>query len=272
MTTKQKKDVDVNGSKSELMVIGTGLGRTGTRSLWAALKKLGFNECHHFREIGKDKGSGKIWNKLILSKIENPEKLVKTSCNEWELIFTQKYKSGVDEPISLFYKELMEYYPKSKFILTIRDNSDKWYKSYKTLFQVVLAIDKLWFIRLFSSEFVYNQAVALNIMKLKFGDDYQYKLLNDAEFCKKIYEKWNENVIKYIPKNRLLVFNVKQGWEPLCNFLEIKNIPNEPFPHLNETGDIKKFKIVANVMRNVVNYGLVVAAAVVCYRLYNVYK
>ena len=43
------------------------------------------------------------------------------------------------------------------------------------------------------------------------------------------YEDWNEFVQHKIPKDRLLVFNAKQGWEPLCEFLG-KPIPEGPYP------------------------------------------
>ena len=42
-----------------------------------------------------------------------------------------------------------------------------------------------------------------------------------------------------VPPERLLVFNVKQGWAPLCEFLG-KEVPDEPFPFVNETEDLNK--------------------------------
>ena len=41
------------------------------------------------------------------------------------------------------------------------------------------------------------------------------------------------------PKDKLLVFNVKDGWEPLCQFLGV-DVPNKPFPHRNINGQIMK--------------------------------
>ena len=38
-----------------------------------------------------------------------------------------------------------------------------------------------------------------------------------------------------VPKENLLVWNVKDGWEPLCNFLG-KPVPEGPLPHDNKTG------------------------------------
>ncbi len=51
----------------------------------------------------------------------------------------------------------------------------------------------------------------------------------------KLYNQWVEDVKATVPKERLLIFNVKQGWKPLCDFLEVP-IPanNQPYPHVND--------------------------------------
>ncbi len=35
------------------------------------------------------------------------------------------------------------------------------------------------------------------------------------------YNRWVEEVKRYVPKDRLLVFSVKEGWAPLCKFLDL---------------------------------------------------
>ena len=45
----------------------------------------------------------------------------------------------------------------------------------------------------------------------------------------------NEHVRKTVPKEKLLDFNPGDGWRPLCEFLG-KDVPNGPFPRLNEGG------------------------------------
>ena len=52
---------------------------------------------------------------------------------------------------------------------------------------------------------------------------------------KKAYNEHNENVMTKVPSDRLLVWNVKEGWEPLCKFLN-HPVPKEPIPHDNKTG------------------------------------
>ena len=87
----------------------------------------------------------------------------------------------------------------------------------------------------------------------------------DQSKCMRKYEDWIEGVKKYVPKDKLLVFNVKQGWDPLCDFLDVE-APNEPFPRSNETAnmqkDIKMFNTIALVFNCTV--GLVAVATGYC--------
>jgi hypothetical protein len=51
----------------------------------------------------------------------------------------------------------------------------------------------------------------------------------------------NEHVIQCIPSHQLLIFDIRDGWEPLCQFLD-KPIPDEPFPNCNEASHFVKFR------------------------------
>ena len=48
-----------------------------------------------------------------------------------------------------------------------------------------------------------------------------------------LYTEWNQAVIDTVPADRLLLFNVKQGWGPLCQFLGVPE-PDCPFPRVND--------------------------------------
>lgn len=80
------------------------------------------------------------------------------------------------------------------------------------------------------------------------------------------YNRWVEDVKKTVPADKLLVFNVKQGWEPLCKFLGLP-IPSNPFPHHNETAEFKKMLNRAKVMSYVFVWIVpsAVVAAVACF-------
>eukprot|EP01084_Bolivina_argentea_P078589 142621_1 len=249
---------------NNVFIINAGWGRTGTMSLRSALNRLGF-KCYHFIDALQTHGHCEIWNNLCKQKLlENSDKLKEDY--DWNKInkLLKDYKSGADAPIFLFYKELMEFYPNSKVLLTVRDG-ENWYKSYRNLWIAITATNKLWFIKLLWKDFKFKCKLSYNISRILFGDDFDNALKNDKDFCIKRYNEWNKGVIEYVPENRLLVFNVKQGWPSLCKFLNITEIPTEPFPHINESSQMKKATIFSNILVTVVNVSLVVIPVIVGY-------
>jgi hypothetical protein len=57
---------------------------------------------------------------------------------------------------------------------------------------------------------------------------------DDREYAIGVYEAHNAEVRATVPAERLLEFEVTQGWEPLCAFLGV-DVPDEPFPVSNST-------------------------------------
>ena len=55
----------------------------------------------------------------------------------------------------------------------------------------------------------------------------------------KHFNKWVHEVKNSVPSDKLLVFEVKEGWGPLCKFLDVP-VPNFPFPNTNDTAQMKK--------------------------------
>jgi len=186
-----------------LQIIGAGFPRTGTTTLKKSLETLGFEKAYHFKDL-----------------IANPSKLVhwEEIENEGQTNFEQLfegYKASVDFPGYPYYKILMNTYPDAKVILTIRD-FEGWYESnFNTIWKVEPTNDCL--------KFMHNT--------------YLVKQFNN-KFCSKdiaeeMFHSHNNEVIKFVPKDRLLIYEVKDGWEPLCSFLKL-TVPKEPFPHLNK--------------------------------------
>ena len=56
----------------------------------------------------------------------------------------------------------------------------------------------------------------------------------------KYFNDWVENVKKIVPSEKLLVFDVKEGWNPLCKFLNVP-VPNAPFPWENDTASLRQW-------------------------------
>ncbi len=55
-----------------------------------------------------------------------------------------------------------------------------------------------------------------------------------------MFERWNEEVKERVPPYKLLVYEVKKGWGPLCEFLEVEVPKGKPFPHLNDAESFQK--------------------------------
>jgi len=62
----------------------------------------------------------------------------------------------------------------------------------------------------------------------------------DRRYAMEVFERHNEEVKKHVPAERLLVYEVKEGWKPLCEFLGVEIPEEKPFPHLNDTEAFKQ--------------------------------
>jgi hypothetical protein len=61
----------------------------------------------------------------------------------------------------------------------------------------------------------------------------------DLAYAMEVFERHNEAVRRRVPPERLLVFDVREGWPPLCAFLGVED-PDKPFPHLNEAREMRR--------------------------------
>jgi hypothetical protein len=63
----------------------------------------------------------------------------------------------------------------------------------------------------------------------------------------RVHDKW---IIDNVPKDKLLIMKVQDGWEPLCKFLGKYPIPDEPFPEGNDVASAKRLRnhIMAKLM------------------------
>jgi hypothetical protein len=206
-----------------MKVIGAGFGRTGTTSLKAALEQLGFGPCYHMTEVLAHPEHADVW--LDASRGRPVD---------WES-FLHNYPSGVDFPVSNFYVELMERYPDAKVLLSIRD-AEKWYTScIKTIHAITQDVPMRWMGRYLPRVGKVNELATEVIWKGTFGGRFL-----DKDHAIAIYHRHNEEVRRRVPESRLLVFDVKEGWEPLCRFLEVPVPEGIPFPHLNDTAEFER--------------------------------
>jgi Sulfotransferase domain len=194
-----------------LEVVGAGPGRTGTASLKVALEMLGLGRCYHMGEVMRDPSASDRWAAAA------------KGAPDWDLIF-DGYAAAVDYPAAKFWRELADYYPQSKVLLSVRD-ANGWFDSvHETIFSPRI---REWIGNTPFAEFMHLTVHG------PFGDR-----IDDRAFMVDYFEKHVAAVKAAIPPERLLVYEVKQGWGPLCEFLGLPE-PAEPFPRVNsraETG------------------------------------
>jgi hypothetical protein len=82
-------------------------------------------------------------------------------------------------------------------------------------------------------------------------------------------------VIDGVPKDRLLIMTLEDGWEPLCKFLGDLPVPDEPFPRVNDSVTFDKhaaefmFKLVFKVVVRLGTVAAVPYAAFWAYRYFD---
>ena len=189
-----------------LQVIGSGFGRTGTMSLKLALEQLGFGPCYHMVEVFKNPQAAGWWADAADGQ------------PDWAKIFAG-YNSTVDWPNATFYAELAQAYPDAKVVHTERD-PEAWFRSTQaTIFRDDTAgADSGPFAGMFAK-----------VIRRLFDDN-----MHDHDHVIDVYQRHNAQVRATIPAERLLVYEVAQGWEPLCAFLGVP-VPDSPMPKVNST-------------------------------------
>jgi hypothetical protein len=188
-----------------LKLIGAGLGRTGTMSLKAALDAIGYGPCYHMSEVFGNPDSIRLWEDAADGR------------PDWEAIF-KGYVATVDYPACSFWRELSAAYPKAKVLLSVRDPK-QWFESTQATIFSPMMNDRL-------RETPMKRFFEKTVWK-EFGER-----ISDQAFMVEAFRRHTAEVEWAIPKDRLLVYDVKEGWEPLCRFLGVA-VPATPFPRVN---------------------------------------
>ena len=144
-----------------------------------------------------------------------------------------------DVPCSIFWRELLAAYPSAKVILTVRDSTAAWAKSYSATINYVTERDYTPPTPLPSlTRFLYSWLLPAEtpfdrLMKVQVKHTPRGTFRRDG---REWYERHNAEVQAAVSEEQLLVYNVKQGWGPLCGFLGV-DVPAEgkPFPKMLDT-------------------------------------
>ena len=209
--------------------IGAGFGRTGTMSVKVALEELGFGPCYHMTEVFANPEHVELW-----------EAAARGEPFDWGEVF-RDYRATVDWPGAAFYEELMERYPDAKVILTVRD-PERWYESAR---DTIYAIQKTATSPLFSLGALFVPRIKRMRRAALMAADLAWEGMFDGRFedrrhAIEVFERWNEEVKERVPHDKLLVYEVHEGWVPLCEFLGVGVPKDKPFPHLNDAESFQK--------------------------------
>lgn len=196
-----------------MQVIGLGLGRTGTYSLKLALNRLGLGPCHHMEEVLMHQATQvPLWSAAAEGRAD------------WPAIYAG-YGSAVDWPTAGFSRELAEAYPDAKFVLTQR-NPENWLDSFsETIYPFMSDRTR-----------VRDEMQPWIDMAVRVIANTGFPAGLDRAGLERAFHAHTAAVTATIPSDRLLVYQVKHGWGPLCSYLGVP-VPDEPFPRTNDRSE-----------------------------------
>jgi hypothetical protein len=196
-----------------LSVIGIGVGRTGTYSLKLAINQIGMGPCHHMDEVIHNMPTQvPLWSAAVSGQAD------------WARIY-EGYESAVDWPTACFYGELLNEYPAAKFVLTVRD-PERWVDSFSATIYELFA----------KKEQAPQEMRAWLDMATAVVAKTGFPLGLDHDALVRAFESHIDSVKEAIPADQLLVFDVREGWEPLCDFLDVP-VADGDFPRTNDRAE-----------------------------------
>jgi len=245
--------------KAKLQVLGAGFSRSGIKSLQAALEKLGhkvydlrsvvyFGHASGWIEAAKDVRTGN-YTRLdgMISKIE-------------DLGFT----ATMDLPMNLFAPAMAERRPSSKVIMTVRPE-EEWLSSWANVNDIMsflVARPWSWLV-----DMTFNQ----QLLKVLLEFDWPYPsypvhisrplpwfeiVTHLPGFSPEKRQDWialqrrfREQLEETLP-SRLLVFEVRSGWQPLLDFLQVEDpqLASSGFPHVNHVANMRMARTILDMI------------------------
>jgi hypothetical protein len=227
-----------------LKIIGAGFGRTGTWSTYVALNRLGF-PCYHMKEVLLNKENAShlgFWRHVA----DSPP----GTAQDWERVFA-KYTATVDNPGCCVWRELLAAYPDAKVLLTLHpQGAEAWYES---TVETIYFTERLWQWKVLEWLTPFGRKFGTMSRRLIWQRTLRGTMVDRRRAIER-YWAHVEEVKAAVPQDRLLVFQVTEGWAPLCGFLGVP-VPDEPFPNVNDRAAVQK------TIRGVMRGGYVMLAA-----------
>lgn len=208
-----------------MQVIGAGFGRTGTMSLKVALEELGAGPCLHSLEwlAQSSPARSDAQGELVAAGAPSHwQRLAEGRSIDWRTALAG-WGSVLDWVGARFYGEMLDAWPGAKVVLSVRDPHE-WYESCNESLHATRELAGS--PRAHASHAVLD-AVEDAIWRDIFGGRFRERAHAIA-----VFERHRTQVIERVPTERLLIYDIRDGWEPLCRFLDVP-VPDTPFPHLN---------------------------------------
>ena len=199
-------------------------------SLKAALETLGFGPCYHMIEVFEHPEHAGFWQAAWRGEPV-----------DWDGLLGG-YEAAVDWPACTFYEELLQRHPDARVLLSVRD-PERWYESTRdTIYQISKITAGS---RLSRAVFAFVGLFVSGVFEIgRMGNEIIWQGTFDGRFedrshAIEVFVRHNEEVKRRVPAEKLLVFEVKEGWGPLCEFLGVAE-PDKPFPRLNDAAQMRR--------------------------------
>lgn len=202
------------GISGGVKIIGAGFGRTGTFSLKNALDDIGLGPCYHMYEVRNHPQDAAVW------KAAGRGEAV-----DWHALLAD-YRAIVDWPGCAFYAELLRAYPDANVVLTVRD-PEKWYESVTATIYPRSNLSAEELAERSPEDRDRAHMIQTVVWQGTFGGRF-----TDKAHALAVYNQHIEEVKQRVPAGKLLMYDPRDGWEPLCAFLGVP-APATPYPYLN---------------------------------------
>jgi Sulfotransferase domain len=199
-------------------------------SLKAALETLGFGPCYHMIEVFEHPEHAGFWQAAWRGEPF-----------DWDGLLGG-YEAAVDWPACTFYEELLQRHPDARVLLSVRD-PERWYESTRGTINQISKITAG--SRLSRAVFALVGLFVSGIFEIgRMGNEIIWQGTFDGRFedrshAIEVFVRHNEEVKRHVPAEKLLVFEVNEGWGPLCEFLGVAK-PDKPFPRLNAAAQMRR--------------------------------
>jgi hypothetical protein len=197
-------------------ILGAGLGRTGTYSLKIAFERLLGDTSHHMVEVFRHPEELPVW-----------QAAAEGTMPDWNE-FLAGYTGTCDWPSGAFWPEIAAAFPDAPILLSVRDPESWWTSVSNTIFIPLRdALGK-----------GPGEDPWADLIRSLFKRCFSLEV-DDPEAMKRAFVEWNEHVRATADPDRLMIWEPKSSWRPICDALGVP-VPDEPFPVTNTTREVRE--------------------------------